>query len=78
MKCLVTGAAGFIGSHLCERLIEAGHAVVGVRRSASADPREKRVVLSHQKSGHFYCVMTCLGFFLERGRISWIIPGPLV
>ncbi len=30
MKCLVTGAAGFIGSHLCERLIQDGHDVVGV------------------------------------------------
>jgi nucleoside-diphosphate-sugar epimerase len=30
MKCLVTGAAGFIGSHLCERLLHAGHAVVGL------------------------------------------------
>ena len=25
---LVTGGAGFIGSHLCDRLIEAGHDVV--------------------------------------------------
>jgi nucleoside-diphosphate-sugar epimerase len=30
MKCLVTGAAGFIGSHLCERLVQAGHDVVGI------------------------------------------------
>ncbi len=27
---LVTGAAGFIGSHLCERLTDEGHDVVGV------------------------------------------------
>jgi nucleoside-diphosphate-sugar epimerase len=30
MKCLVTGAAGFIGSHLCEELLRRGHAVVGL------------------------------------------------
>ncbi|MCC6419146.1 MAG: NAD-dependent epimerase/dehydratase family protein [Gemmataceae bacterium] len=30
MRCLVTGAAGFIGSHLCERLLADGHDVVGL------------------------------------------------
>lgn len=30
MHCLVTGAAGFIGSHLCEHLLQAGHSVVGI------------------------------------------------
>lgn len=30
MNCLVTGAAGFIGSHLCRRLLAADQAVVGV------------------------------------------------
>jgi UDP-glucuronate 4-epimerase len=30
MKILVTGAAGFIGFHLCKRLIDLGHQVVGL------------------------------------------------
>ncbi len=29
-KCLVTGAAGFIGSHLSQRLMQSGHDVVGI------------------------------------------------
>ena len=30
MKILITGAAGFIGSHLCERLAADGHQVLGI------------------------------------------------
>ena len=30
MRFVVSGAAGFIGSHLCDRLLAEGHAVVGV------------------------------------------------
>ena len=30
MRYVISGAAGFIGSHLCDRLIEAGHEIVGL------------------------------------------------
>jgi nucleoside-diphosphate-sugar epimerase len=38
-RCLLTGAAGFIGSHLAERLLELGHEVIGVDRFADYYPR---------------------------------------
>ena len=39
MKSLVTGAAGFIGSHLVEKLLGAGHDVVGVDSFLDNYPR---------------------------------------
>ena len=38
MKALVTGAAGFIGSHLCARLVRDGHEVVGLDDLSDGDP----------------------------------------
>jgi len=39
VRFLVTGAAGFIGSHLCEQLISEGHSVIGVDAFIDAYPR---------------------------------------
>jgi len=38
MRVLVTGAAGFLGSHLTDRLLGEGHTVVGVDNLSTGDP----------------------------------------
>jgi dTDP-glucose 4,6-dehydratase len=38
MRILITGAAGFLGSHLCDRFIAEGHEVVGVDNFITGSP----------------------------------------
>jgi len=39
MRILITGAAGFLGSHLCERLVAEGHQVVGMDNFITGNPQ---------------------------------------
>jgi dTDP-glucose 4,6-dehydratase len=38
MRILITGAAGFLGSHLCDRLLAEGHSVVGMDNFITGNP----------------------------------------
>jgi dTDP-glucose 4,6-dehydratase len=38
MRILITGAAGFLGSHLCDRLLSDGHDVVGMDNFVTGSP----------------------------------------
>jgi dTDP-glucose 4,6-dehydratase len=37
MRIVITGAAGFIGSHLCDRLLGQGHSVIGIDNLITGD-----------------------------------------
>lgn len=53
MRCLVTGVAGFVGSHLAERLLLGGHQVVGIDRFADYYPRsmkEKNLLVARENA----------------------------
>lgn len=55
MRCVVTGAAGFIGSHLCERLLADGHAVTGIDCFTAYYPRaiKERNLSTLRERPHF-------------------------
>lgn len=55
MAILVTGSAGFIGFHLCQRLLDAGETVVGLDNlNTYYDPRLKaaRLAILEQRAGY--------------------------
>jgi dTDP-glucose 4,6-dehydratase len=59
MRVLVTGAAGFLGSHLCDRLIAEGHHVIGMDNFVTGRPQNiehlgedaRFVFIEHDVSG---------------------------
>jgi dTDP-glucose 4,6-dehydratase len=47
MRVLVTGAAGFLGSHLCDRLLEARHTVIGMDNFVTGSVRNIEHLSQH-------------------------------
>src|SRR5947199_10670823 len=67
MRILVTGAAGFLGSHLCDRLLALGHRVVGMDNFITGN----RSNLDHLKSHpSFQLILHDVANFIE-------VEGPL-
>jgi dTDP-glucose 4,6-dehydratase len=49
MRVLLTGAAGFIGSHLCDRLLAEGHSVVGLDNFVTGSPENIAHLAGHDR-----------------------------
>ncbi len=66
VRVLVTGAAGFIGSHLCETLLSRGHKVTGVDNFATGSEENLTALRAHS------------GFdFLQQNICESFDPGPV-
>ena len=71
MKTVVTGGAGFIGSHRCERLLHARHEVVGVDGFLDYYPREI-------KQRNLASALTQPGFRFVEGSLLDLDLGPIL
>jgi dTDP-glucose 4,6-dehydratase len=55
VRHLISGAAGFIGSHLCDRLLSEGHVVVGLDNFITGSPRN----LAHLEGRPSFTFLKC-------------------
>ena len=69
MHVLVTGAAGFLGSHLTDRLLSEGHSVLGVDNLATGD-RENLAHLAHEPRFRFEERDICEAF--DPGSVDYV------
>lgn len=76
MNILLTGCAGFIGSHLLERLLSDGHTVIGVD---NFDPFYSRAIknqnLEHIDSEHFELIEADLADLPTYAKIEFLCEG---
>lgn len=49
MRVLITGAAGFLGSHLCDHLLAEGHTVVGMDNFITGNPNNLAHLAGHPR-----------------------------
>jgi len=69
-KILVTGGAGFLGSHLCEGLLADGHEVIAMDNRVSGRTRNLSEIFSHDRFSFYDHDVT--EFIHVSGDLDWV------
>lgn len=84
MRCLVTGGAGFIGSHLVDRLIEQGHEVLvldNLRSGYESQINRKAEFVQLDIRNYLYCLGGAFDVIFHLAAIArtpWCMDDPVL
>ncbi len=70
-KVLITGAAGFLGSHLCDRFIREGYQVIGMDNLITGDLKNIQHLFKLEAFEFYHCDVT--KFIHVPGRLDYIL-----
>jgi dTDP-glucose 4,6-dehydratase len=71
MRVLITGAAGFLGSHLCDRLLLEGHEVIGMDNFITGSPENLAHLSGHP--GFSFIRHDVSNFIFVAGKIDAVL-----
>ena len=71
MRILVTGAAGFLGSHLCDRFLADGHEIVGVDNFVTGSPENIAHLIGH--AGFSFVELDVTNFIYVEGGLDGVL-----
>ncbi|MGE5249118.1 MAG: UDP-glucuronic acid decarboxylase family protein [Bacteroidota bacterium] len=71
MRVLITGVAGFLGSHLCDRLLAEGHEVIGLDNFITGSPDNIAHLMGNQKFSFFRHDVS--NYIFVRGKVDAVL-----